>query len=252
MGLTMRADALLVAVLPLMVPATALAEDPAIGDPRHEMSWGFESLTLLDELEVSPIVEGTPISVEAIGWYGGAKDRLWTRLEGEEQTSSLDGEVEAHLMYGRLVSAWWDAVAGVRLQGRWGEDEAFARPHLVVGLVGLAPLRFEAEPEVFVSFDGDISARLRGSYDLLITQRLVAEPEAELNFAAQKVPEWGIGNGLNDLSLELRIRYEIRRELGPYLGVVWLGRFGSTADLARAAGNRVRETTLVAGVRLWR
>ena len=61
----------------------------------------------------------------------------------------------------------------------------------------------------------------------------------------------GIGSGLSELELGLRLRYEIRREIAPYVGVEWAGRFGDTADLASEEREDVRETRFVAGIRLW-
>ena len=86
---------------------------------------------------------------------------------------------------------------------------------------------------------------------MLFTQRLILQPEVEINLAAQAVEEWGVGSGLVDMSADLRLRYEFRREFAPYLGVSWSQRFGETADLARDAGKRVAETSFLAGVRLW-
>ena len=94
-------------------------------------------------------------------------------------------------------------------------------------------------------------ARLEGYYDQSITQRLILQPRAELNFAAQDVRENGIGSGLSDLELGLRLRYEIRREFAPYVGVSWLRKVGDTADFARRQGERVSSTSLVLGVRTW-
>jgi copper resistance protein B len=245
--------------LALLAPWTAFAqaEDGATPEhdtaaPLHEMRWGYESLTLVDELEHAPMAPGAPVSLEAIGWYGGDENRLWTRLEGEQATSAADGELELHAMYGRLVGPWWDAVGGVRLQGQRSDGAGDVRGHVVLGLIGLAPLRFEVEPELFVSFGGDVSGRLRASYQFLVTQRWIVEPEAELNAAVQEVPEWGVGGGLNDVSTALRLRYEIRREFGPYFGVRWLARAGRTAELAHLSRQEATEASVVAGVRLWR
>jgi copper resistance protein B len=245
--------------LALLAPWTAFAQAEHGGTPEHdtaaplhEMRWGYESLTLVDELELAPMAPGAPVSLEAIGWYGGDKDRLWTRLEGEQATNAADGELEVHAMYGRLVTPWWDAVGGLRLQGQRKDGSGDLRGHVVLGVIGLAPLRFEVEPELFVSFDGDVSGRFRASYQFLLTQRWIVEPEAEVNAAVQEVARWGTGGGLNDVSAALRMRYELRRELGPYIGARWLARAGRTAELAQASGQPATEASLVAGVRLWR
>lgn len=113
-------------------------------------------------------------------------------------------------------------------------------------------MRFELSPTLFLSQDGDLSARLEAEYQVLITQRLVASPEIELNAALQEVPEWGVARGLNDVELGLRLRYEIRREFAPYLGYSWTRRLGGSADLAGEAGEGISEGVFVVGLRVWR
>ena len=228
----------------------AAAQGIGLEQLKEMMAWGTGSLILFDQVEYAPAAAGRPLSLDLTGWYGGAYNRLWFRAEGEQLTAARDGEVEAQLFYGRLVTPYWDALAGVRLDQRWG-GQSGTRAHLAVGVTGLAPMRFEFSPTLFVSQHGDVSARLEAEYQVLITQRLVAEPELELNAAIQEVPEWGVGRGLTDTELALRIRYEIKREFAPYLGWQWHRRLGSTADLARAEGEPVSDQALVVGLRIW-
>jgi copper resistance protein B len=210
----------------------------------------LHGLALLDQLELAPGRDGRPVAIEATGWYGGDVNRLWIRAEGEQATEHRAGDAEVELFYGRLVSPFWDALVGVRVDRRWGGGTA-TRAHLALGLEGLAPHWFELEPTVYLSHEGDVSARLEAEYDLLVTQRLVLQPRLETGVAIQDVPEFGVGSGLTDLELGARLRYEVRPELAPYLGVVWHRRLGNTADLARAAGERASEVSLVAGLRAW-
>ena len=241
-----------VAVLLSSFAAPAASQGIGREQLKEMMAWGTGSLILFDKLEYIPDQTlGRPVELDLIGWYGGAYNRLWFRGEGEQLTSRKAGEGEAHVYYGRLVTPYWDALAGVRVDGAWGE-ESDARAHLAVGVVGLAPMRFELSPTVFLSQDGDLSGRFEAEYQVLITQRLVIEPELELNAALQSVPEWGVGSGLSDVELGLRLRYEIRREFAPYIGYSWVRRVGETADLARAEGESAAEGTFVAGLRVWR
>jgi copper resistance protein B len=220
-------------------PATAQVMD-------SEPHW----FALLDQLEIVPDREDTLLTGDATGWYGGDVNRLWVRAEAEQETERRTGEMQAEAFYGRLVSSFWDAVAGVRLDHRWGGGNA-TRAHLAIGLEGLAPYWFELEPTLYVSHEGDVSAQLEAEYELLLTQRLVLQPRLEVQVAVQDVPEWGIGSGLSDLELGARLRYEIRREIAPYVGVAWHRRFGDAASFARAAGDYVSNLSIVAGVRLW-
>jgi copper resistance protein B len=214
------------------------------------MDSALHGFALADQLEVAPNRDGTPITLDATGWYGGDVNRLWVRVEGDQETESDTGEVEVEAFYGRLVSPFWDALVGVRFDGRWGDEDA-TRAHLAIGVQGLAPYGLELEPTLYVSQDGDVSAQLEVEVELLVTQRLVLQPRLEAQVAVQDVPEFGVGSGLADLELGARLRYELRRELAPYVGVAWHRRLGDTADLARAAGEDVSNVSAVAGLRVW-
>lgn len=212
----------------------------------------FYSLALLDLFEAAPAASGLPGRFEGLYRIGTDYTRLYLKGEGEGLISEGTGEAEVQALYSRLVTSFFEAQAGVRVDTEFGDGDLRARPLLVVGLEGLAPYFFEVEPALFVSYRGDVSARFTGSYDLLLTQRLVAQPRLEANVAIQRVEDWGVGSGLNDVELGLRLRYEIRREIAPYVGVNWTTRYSDTADFARADGGSASEATLVFGIRLWR
>src|SRR3546814_3998972 len=68
---------------------------------------------------------------------------------------------------------------------------------------------------------------------LPISQRLVLQPRLEANAALQRDRGFGIGGGLNDTEIGARLRYEVRREFAPYVGVSWKQSYGSTRRMAR-------------------
>lgn len=206
-----------------------------------------------DQLEYRAIDDAADaVRWDVQGWYGGDYNRLWLKTEGQQQTSAdKAGEGEAQLLYSRLVAPFWDFQLGVRHDRVWGPGPDDGRTFGVIGFQGLAPYWFEIEPALFVSEDGDVSARLTASYDLLITQRLILQPRIDLDAALQDVEEFGVGQGLNDVELGLRLRYEIEREFAPYVGITWTRQLGETADLAREAGGEVEDVAIVFGVRLW-
>lgn len=186
------------------------------------------------------------------GWYGGDYNRLWVKTEGEWRTNGeRGGEAEVQALYSRLIASFWDFQIGLRYDQFSGEDFDRGRGFAVIGLQGLAPYRFEVEPALFISQDGDVSARLTATYDLLLTQRLILQPRLDFDAALQSVEDFGVGEGVNSLGLGLRMRYEITREFAPYIGVHWLRRFGETADIAERDGGEVEDLALVFGVRLW-
>ncbi len=248
--------AVLLAALALPTAAQDAPPFPAYPDFRPGLSAAADqnlySLTLLDLFEVSPAAEGVPGRVEGLYRVGTDYTKFYLRGSGEGQVADQTGGAEVQALYSRLITAYFEAQAGVRVDTEFGDGDLRARPFVVVGLEGLAPYFFEVEPALFVSYQGDVSARFTGSYDLLLTQRLVAQPRVETNLALQRVEDWGVGSGLNDVELGLRLRYEIRREIAPYVGVNWTTRYGDAADVARAEGGSASEAAVVVGLRLWR
>lgn len=209
------------------------------------------TFALFELAEYRPNEDGNPVAWDMVGWVGGDYTRFWFKSEGEAATAEAKGEVEVQALYGRLIAPYWDLQAGLRADVRYGEGAERVRVLATIGLQGLAPYWFELEPALSVSHDGDLSARLTATYDMFLTQRLIGQPRVEANAALQEVPDFRVGSGLNDLELGFRLRYELRREYAPYLGVNWVRRFAGTADLARQAGEAVSDVSLVGGVRIW-
>ena len=209
------------------------------------------SLIVLDLLEYQPGAPGRPLAWDAVAWSGGDFTRFWIKSEGSVQTAAGTWEADVQGLYSRLIAPFWEFQAGGRVETKTSGGTNHTRGFLVVGLEGLAPYWFEIEPAVFLSHRGDLSARLTATYDMYLAQRMVAQPRLELKAALQEVPEFGVGPGLNDLNFGFRVRYEIRREFAPYLGVQWVSKFAETASLARSAGEAVRHFTVVGGLRVW-
>jgi copper resistance protein B len=242
----------LVGLVVLARATPAAAQSPEHVEGEHEMMRWEPTLFLLSEvLEYAPTGDERPVRYDLLGWFGGAVNRLWAKAEGDQSTRSDDGVTELQLLYGRLISPYWDAQLGLRADFIYGGAEGHTRLSAALGLQGLAPGWFELEPTLFVSQDGDVSGNLTASYDLFVTQRLVVQGRGEIEGAVQDVPEFGVGSGLSVLDLGLRVRFEIWRELAPYVGLSWQRLFMDTADLARAADVPVQDLTVVAGLRLW-
>lgn len=206
---------------------------------------------LFDELEYVPGGAEEPVEYNGQMWIGGDFDRLWLKSRGEQSTLEREGRFEGQALYSRTTSAFWNTQVGVRVDHLYGPGPNATRGHLALGIQGLAPYWFEVESFLFVSHEGDVSARVEASYELLFTQRLILEPEIELNGAVQSVPEFGVGSGLSDLELGARVRYEFAREFAPYVGISWVRLFGETADLARLGAGPVSDANFVAGLRWW-
>lgn len=230
---------------------SADAQMPGMPEQKEMMAWGNTWFVLFEQLEYSPQGAERPVSLDARSWYGGAYNRIWLRAEGERNTAGADkeGEGELQLLYGKLVDPFWDAVVGLRGDRRW-ENGSRGRLLLAIGLLGLAPYRFEFEPTVFVSPKGELSARVSAAFPLLLTQRLVLEPRAEADLALQAVPRFGVRKGLGEYELGVRLRYEFKREFAPYVGWSRTREAEPTGDAA--GGTSIPENRLVLGLRVWR
>ena len=228
--------------------ATMVLTVPADGQTMDDMIYTYVSF---DELEYVPGADEEPVEYKGQMWIGGDFDRVWLKARGEQSTLEHEGNFEGQALYSRTTSAFWNTQVGVRVDHLYGPGPNATRGLLALGIQGLAPYWFEFESFVFVSHEGDVSARVEASYDLLFTQRIILEPELELNGAVQSVPRFGVGSGLSDLELGGRVRYEVVREFAPYVGVSWVRLFGETADLDRSGGGAASDANFVAGLRWW-
>jgi copper resistance protein B len=177
--------------------------------------------------------------------YGGDQHKLWLRSEGVRQSAHESFSIDA--LWDRIFTRWWSIRGGLRHD----EQEGATRTSLVIGLQGLAPQWFEVDSNLFLRDNGVLTLQGEVDYDLLLTQRLVLQPLLEVTFNNKSDAERAAGSGLSELELGLRLRYELRREFAPYLGVKWARSFGNTADYARAEAREVNELQIVAGLRAW-
>jgi copper resistance protein B len=197
-----------------------------------------------DLLEWAP--DGGAYSWQVEGWYGGDINRLVFKSEGEGKSRDGVEAAEVQLLYSRAVARYTDVQLGLRY-----DVEPRARAYATHAVDAMFPYWFEAEGALFLSEKGDLLARVEGSYDWRLTQRLILQPRAELELAAQDIPEREIGSGLSSGQLGLRLRYELRREFAPYIGITYERTFGDTASFARTHGEDVESTRFVVGLRAW-
>lgn len=206
------------------------------------------SKVMIDRLEYRNAKPDDITYWEGQAWVGGDINKLWLKTEGEVAGGNTeDAELEAY--YSRAVAAFWDVQFGLRHDFKI--EDSPSRDWVGFGFKGLAPYRFEVDATAYAGSEGRTAARLKAEYELLLTQKLVLMPEVEFNLYGKADPERGLGSGLSDSEVGLRIRYEFAREFAPYVGVVWTNKYGGTADYARAAGAPTSDTQFVAGIRAW-
>ena len=201
---------------------------------------------LIDQAEWRDTKEGSAAVWEGQGWYGSDYDKLWFKTEGERSNGKTE-DARAEAFWDRLIGRWWSVQAGARQDFGEGPGRTWA----AVGVEGLAPYWFDVEATLYLGEQGRTAARLKAEYDLLFTQRLIIQPEMEANLYGKADPQRLLGSGLSDLELGVRLRYEIRREIAPYVGVSWRRLFGETADFSRASGGGRSDVQAIAGLRIW-
>lgn len=226
--------------------------DPAeMADARaillHESGGMGNSMILIDRLEWRPGPGGDGFAWDGEGWIGGDIDRFAFKTEGEGTLGGKMEQAEVQVGWSHALDPWFNVRAGVRQDFRPEPQRTYA----VLGIEGLAPYWFDVEGQIFLSDKGEVSARAEASYDQRITQRLIAQPQVELNFSAQDVPELATGSGINSIELGFRLRYEIVREFAPYVGVNWERKLGRSANYADARGDNPAALRFVTGVRFW-
>ena len=244
-GMTMAPTEPITPIPTLTDADRAAAVPPPGGHTVHDNS--IQRFVLVDRLEAwsADPGTGTGLQWEGQGWVGTDLNRLWLRSEGERvgRIESADLEV----LYGRSVATWWDVVAGVRHDFKPGAAQDFA----AIGVIGLAPYKFEVEATAYVGQSGQTAARFEAEYETLLSNRLILQPVVEVNLFGHNDQRRGIGSGLSTVEAGLRLRYEFSRQFAPYIGVVRERAFGRTADFRRDDGEHIDDTHLVAGVRIW-
>ncbi len=204
---------------------------------------------LVDELEYTRSSRHeNGLAFDAQAWFGTDRDKLWLKAEGERTAGGKLGPTRTEALWNRAFAPYWGFQAGVRHDlGGDGPSRTWA----AFGVQGLAPYWFDLEATGYVGGSGRTAFRLDASYDVLLTQRLILKPRAEVNLYGKNDPERAIGASLSDIGLGLRLRYEISSKFAPYVGVTWSRKFGNTARYARESASDVSETRFVAGVRFW-
>lgn len=187
------------------------------------------------------------VNWDAQGWVGTDEHKVWVKTEGGRTSDGKYENAEFQILYGRMISDFFDAEVGIRYDVKPEPRRGF----FVLGLHGLAKQFFEVDGAFFVSDDGDVSARLEAEYEVLLTQKLIAQASVETNIAAQTVRSQEVGSGFNDIEVGFRLRYEIEREFAPYIGIHWERKLGRTATFAREEGEGTDNLAFVTGIRFW-
>jgi copper resistance protein B len=201
---------------------------------------------MLDKFEVRNTDGVNPLVWEAEAWIGKDLNKIWLKSEGEYVDGKVE-EAETELLYSQAIAPFWDAQIGIRHD--IVEDES--RDYATIAIKGLAPYYFETDASLSFGKNGQTKLNASAEYEVMLTQKLILSPEIEFNAYGKDDLKMGIGSGLSNVEAGLRLRYEIKREFAPYIGVNWNKKLGTTADIAESEGIDVSDTQLVVGVKAW-
>jgi copper resistance protein B len=200
----------------------------------------------LDQLEWRGLSQPNGAAWQGEGWYGGDYDKAWIRSEGDSY-SGRGEDARAELFWDHAVSSWWNLEVGARQDFGAGRARSWA----AFGVRGLAPQGINVEASVYAGDAARTAARLKIEYELLFTQRLVLQPEVEMNVYGRADPARDLAAGVADLEVGLRLRYEVRREFAPYAGLVWVRHYGAAGSLLNLGEPNQNELSLAVGLRVW-
>jgi len=174
-------------------------------------------------------------------WIGYDINKIYLYSEGEKPEYGKT-ESEHQLVYSRAIAPFWDIQLGMGYDKNEDTEHSWG----VIAISGLAPYFFETRAALLIGEDGNIGLRFDTEYEALITQKLIASPTLSTALYSKNTPELEIGEGVSNLAIGVRLRYEITREFAPYIGAEWQKNFGKTKEYYP-----VDEVYLAAGVRIW-
>jgi copper resistance protein B len=200
---------------------------------------------MVDEFEFVDVGDENDFAWDIDVSVGGDLHKFWSKARGNR--SDGEDETELQFLYSKAILPFWDLQAGVRRDLEPGPNRSWA----AIGVQGLAPYFFEVEAELFLAEGGQTSFRVKGEYELLLTQQLILSPELEISGFGRDEPGRGVGSGLSEIEFDVRLRYEVKRELAPYVGLSWHRLYGATKDFARLAGHDSDDLVFSIGIRGW-
>lgn len=249
-------------ILALLAPAPAfaqrlgydavLAEEPLAPTAAPAEALAYAGVPVADEtvhafygdrIEISP--EGNAFAWDVSAEFGRGKHRLWLASVGDGDFHDGVGYVSAQALYSHPIME-----AGLALQA--GVQRDFISPRrtwAVIGLQGNVSEPLYVGAFAYFSTKSELTGSLYAYYDWEPVRNLIFQPYAGLSFAAENMPELGLGRGATDFELSARLRYRIAEPIAPYVGISHTRLLGRTADLARLAGDGVDATNVVLGIR---
>jgi copper resistance protein B len=222
---------------------------PAMAMDDQATTWRFDGRV---EKRLTSVAPATEWATSA--WIGGDTNRL--RLESSgviDDTGHIDNEggtkgIDNRFFYSRAISDFWQAKAGVQFAVF---DQGVTRSGFMAGVEGLAAYGIHVDAVLGVSQTAVVSARFEATYDVLLSQKLIAQPFIEATLTSKDDPAIQLGSGLARYEVGLRLRYEIVKEVAPFIGVSFEQFTGNTATFVAAEGGPTSNLRALVGLKVW-
>ena len=229
----------------------AAPDQPLPADSREAVQPVMDRMILmhgiLDQFEGRTDGRTPDLRWSGEGWIGTDYDKFWVKTEGFRRSNGTVDDGQHEFLYSRAITTYFDLQGGLRSD----IDSRPTRNWAALGFEGLAPLFFNVQGTGYVSDSGQFAARFEASYDLLLTNILILQPQLEVNLYSKSDPVRLVGAGISEIDTGLRLRYEFDRKFAPYIGVAYEGKFGQTASFVRRAGESTSGVRFVFGIRSW-
>ena len=222
-----------------------LGTAPRLGYGAVEVAEEPEQLAYFygDRIEIVP--EGNGFAWDVSGEIGNGPHRLWLATVGDGDFRDGVGYAAGQVLYSHPILE-----SGLAFQA--GVQRDFIQPRrtwAVVGVQGNVSEPVYVGAFAYFSTKSELTGSAYIYYDWEPVRNLILQPYAAVNFAAEDVPELGLGRGATDIELSARLRYRIAEPFAPYVGISHTRLLGRTADLARLAGEDIEATNVVLGIR---
>lgn len=204
--------------------------------------------SVIERLEINTGNDIEQYAWESNTWFGGDLNKFWIKVDVEGDIEESIDHVETQMLWSRAIGPWADLQVGLKFDhNRISSDKT----NFGFGIHGLARYLLKYDVFSYVSTDGNIFAHIEAETEFHITQRLMFEPEIELEVSGQAVPDENLGDGVTKTISSVRLRYEYTPEFSPYIGVETQSHVGSTKNLLQSAGKKTSKTFFVFGIKLW-
>ena len=196
----------------------------------------FRTTLLVDKLERLDNDEKS-LRIEGYAYGGYDFHKLYVYFDVEKEDGGISS-AQYDLLYSKAIAPFWDFQVGIASI----KSPTLTKEWIEIALAGLAPYWFETRLALLAGDGGNVGLQIEAEYEVLFTQRLILTPSIEANFYTKDDSSLAIESGLDSVEAGLRLRYEIKREFAPYIGIHYEKSF---------APYSFEEKALTLGVRVW-